>query len=37
VAYEIAQNVDIYWLDITAGILGVSDAQWLRHHHQPRG
>jgi predicted DNA-binding WGR domain protein len=27
VAYEIAQNVDIYWLDIKDGILGVSDAQ----------
>jgi outer membrane protein assembly factor BamB len=26
VAYEIATNVDIYWLDIADGILGVSDA-----------
>jgi predicted DNA-binding WGR domain protein len=27
VAYEIAQNVDIYWLDIKDGILGVSDSE----------
>lgn len=26
VAYEIAENVDIFWLDIKDGILGVSDA-----------
>jgi outer membrane protein assembly factor BamB len=26
VAYDIATNVDIYWLDIADGILGVSDA-----------
>jgi len=27
VAYEIADDVDIYWLDIKDGVLGVSDAQ----------
>jgi predicted DNA-binding WGR domain protein len=27
VAYEIASNVDIYWLDIDDGVLGVSDRQ----------
>ncbi|EST38142.1 hypothetical protein N566_09145 [Streptomycetaceae bacterium MP113-05] len=27
VAYEIADDVDIYWLDIHDGVLGVSDAQ----------
>ncbi|GAA1255451.1 WGR domain-containing protein [Kitasatospora nipponensis] len=27
VAYEIASDVDIYWLDIHDGVLGVSDAQ----------
>ncbi|GLZ42226.1 WGR domain-containing protein [Actinokineospora sp. NBRC 105648] len=27
VAYEIADNVDIYWLDIHDGVLGVSDRQ----------
>ncbi|MEE1940181.1 WGR domain-containing protein [Streptomyces sp. TRM 70361] len=27
VAYEIAADVDIYWLDIRDGLLGVSDAQ----------
>ncbi|GAA2130026.1 WGR domain-containing protein [Kitasatospora kazusensis] len=27
VAYEIAADVDIYWLDIHDGVLGVSDAQ----------
>lgn len=27
VAYEIAENVDIFWLDIKDGILGVSDAE----------
>ncbi|TDQ51531.1 WGR domain-containing protein [Actinorugispora endophytica] len=27
VAYEIANDVDIYWLDIHDGVLGVSDAQ----------
>ncbi|MFJ4844734.1 MULTISPECIES: WGR domain-containing protein [unclassified Streptomyces] len=27
VAYEIAEDVDIYWLDIHDGLLGVSDAQ----------
>jgi predicted DNA-binding WGR domain protein len=27
VAYEIAADVDIYWLDIKDGVLGVSDAQ----------
>lgn len=27
VAYEIAQDVDIFWLDIKDGILGVSDAE----------
>ncbi len=27
VAYEIARDVDIYWLDIKDGILGVSDAE----------
>jgi predicted DNA-binding WGR domain protein len=26
IAYTIAENVDIYWLDIWSGILGVSDA-----------
>jgi len=26
VAYEIAENIDIYWLDIKDGVLGVSDA-----------
>jgi outer membrane protein assembly factor BamB len=26
VAYEIAENIDIYWLDIRDGVLGVSDA-----------
>jgi outer membrane protein assembly factor BamB len=27
VAYEIAENIDIFWLDIKDGVLGVSDAQ----------
>jgi predicted DNA-binding WGR domain protein len=27
VAYEIAENVDIYWIDIADGILGVSDSE----------
>ncbi len=27
VAYEIADDVDIYWLDIHDGVLGISDAQ----------
>ena len=27
VAYEISDDVDIYWLDIKDGVLGVSDAQ----------
>ncbi|WP_017594098.1 WGR domain-containing protein [Nocardiopsis potens] len=26
-AYEIAENVDIFWLDVHDGVLGVSDAQ----------
>ena len=27
IAYEIAEDVDIFWLDIKDGILGVSDAE----------
>ncbi len=27
VAYEISANIDVYWLDIRDGVLGVSDAQ----------
>lgn len=31
VAYEIAENVDIYWLDISDGVLGVADAKGSVH------
>ena len=36
-AYEIAEDVDIFWLDIKDAVLGVSDANGKLDCHQPRG
>ena len=37
VAYAIAPEIDIYWLDIHDGVLGVSDAERRDRRHRPRG